>query len=120
MPNIIVAVNDPDERALVIFALRFAGYKVMSAATTEELIALARQADADLLLVDADFGKETPHELRPYLENNAQSIPVIYLVKAGEAMNGQASQVSPLVDTLPKPISSDRLTRKVNARLKKR
>ncbi len=119
MPNIIVAIDDPDERALAIFALRFAGYKVKGVATTGELIDLASQAGTGLMLVDADFGGEAAHELRPYLENNVQSIPIIYLVKAGDAMNHQAIQASALVDSLPKPISADRLTRKVNARLKK-
>jgi CheY-like chemotaxis protein len=52
MSKILVAEDEKDIRDLVIFALRFAGYEMVSAANGEEAVQLAREEMPDLILLD--------------------------------------------------------------------
>ncbi len=118
MAKILIGIADPDECALAIFALRFAGHRVMRAASANELLALARQAQPDLLLVEANYSGLEASRLRSTLKNGAQTTAILYLVDQG-ASDGAALS-SQMIEYLRKPVSPDMLTRKVNEVLKSR
>jgi DNA-binding response OmpR family regulator len=122
MAYIFVAIADPDERALAAFALRFAGYQVVTATSVQEIIIAAKQVNPDLLLVDAPLlgSVGNQYEITSGKEASVSPVPVIYLLDAGEA-----SKFPPVRDETPvgylwRPISPDHLIRLVNTRLKKR
>ncbi len=115
LAKVLIGIKDPDECALVVFALRFAGYRVLKAASASELAALARQAQPNLLLVEYNFSGLDDSILRSSLENGGQTI--LYLVDPGA--NDRAARSSQMIDYLRKPVSPDRLTRKVNEVLRR-
>ncbi len=122
MATLLLGMDDPDERGLVIFSLRFANHRVVSAATPQELMTLVQQVKPDLVLIDTDLGGLTEKELRLILENNLQTaqIPIIYLLEAGEDAKIQHSSTIARDDYLRKPISPDQLIQTVKHRLKRR
>ncbi len=54
---ILVADDDDDVRELVVFRLVAAGYEVITAANGEEALALARERQPDLCLIDVMMPK---------------------------------------------------------------
>ncbi len=117
MINIIIGIEDPDECALAVFALRFAGYRVVKAASASELIAQATQAQPDLVLVETNFDGLEENALQQALDNSAEGIPILYLVN--ELPGDLAPRVFRHINYLRRPISPDTLTRKVNEVLKR-
>jgi DNA-binding response OmpR family regulator len=121
MAYILVAIADPDERARAVFALRFAGYQVVTAATTQELIIGAKQVKPDLLLVDAHLPglAGNAYEITFEKEASVTPVPVIYLLDSGEASKFLSDRDETPAGYLLRPISLDQLIRMVNSRLNK-
>ena len=120
MANILIGIADPDERGLVIFALRFAGHQLAAAATAEQLFSHLRQSKPDLVVVDAQLSQISAAELQSAIaiELHASPIPVIYLVDPRQPSTVLAGLETAGPSYVLKPISADRLTRTVNASLK--
>ncbi len=118
MANILIGITDPDECALAVFALRFAGHRVTRADTAEQLIARLQQTQPDLVLVEANFGGLEDAALREAIEKEAWTSSILYV--GDQAPSDHAARRRVAIDYLRKPISADSLTRKVNEVLKRK
>ena len=93
MAKILVADADPDQRGLVVFALRFAGYQVLEATRIENADRILREDHPDLIVLD-----ETLPGFRQGEHFQDRKLPVVVITK---------------------PVSPDELTHKVTLSLKK-
>jgi DNA-binding response OmpR family regulator len=120
MAKILIADADGDESALIAFALRFAGHRVLAVVNPSEIADKADRFKPDLMVLDAGGSG--------WLESDAGQVwmarqktaptPIIFLVKqAGETGLGQGFK-SP-EHSIVKPISPDGLIKMVNNDLKK-
>lgn len=121
MARIIVADDDREVRELIIFALRFAGHKVIGAQNGKEVIQLAHQLMPDLILMDVRMPIMNGYEACKTIkaENETKSIPVIFLSARGQEAEIQAGLSAGGDDYILKPISPDQLTKKVGLFLQK-
>jgi len=121
MARIIVADDDREVRELIIFALRFAGHKVIGAQNGKEVIQLAHQLKPDLILMDVRMPIMNGYEACKTIkaENETKSIPVIFLSARGQEAEIQAGLSAGGDDYILKPISPDQLTKKVGLFLQK-
>jgi CheY-like chemotaxis protein len=118
--KILVAMRDPDERALVVFTLRFAGYCVFDVIDSQGLAALARHEKPDLIITELRMADSEKDDLLAGLMSDPEiaHIPLICLVDERSGAVVRPDLDPRRVNTLVKPISPDQFTRKVNARLK--
>lgn len=117
MVKILVVSANVDARELMIFALRFAGYRMKSAASVEECIERARQFNPDLLLLDGTLPGTNRIEAKQKLESHefTTGIPlVLFTPNAGsDSSSGEKMDVGD--ELILSSISPDQLTDKVNA-----
>jgi len=109
--TVLVIDDEPRVRALLERQLMKAGYRVLSAASGDEglAIAAAQKPDAitlDLVMPGGRDGWEVLHELKA--SPATQSIPVVMISVMAEEQNGMALDVE---DYLVKPVDVDRLLR---------
>ncbi len=118
MANILIGIADQDECALAIFALRFAGHRVVKADSANNLIAQIKQTPPDLVLVEANFSGLEDGALRQAFEEGARTISILYV---GDPLpSDKVTRMPVAIDYIRKPISADLLTRKVNEALKRK
>ncbi len=116
--DILIGIADPDECALAIFALRFAGHRVTRADTADDLVAQLKQAQAELVLMEANFGGLDEAALRQALGEGSRTTCILYV---GEPSPDAPTTPRPVaIGYIRKPISADLLTRKVNEALKRK
>ncbi len=119
MANILIVDDDPDERALISFALRFAGNKIQSVDDLPDLSSYTKSFKPDLILMDANLEKINPNDERQSLQLDKEfgDISIIYIVD-NEMETTKQSGPETLKDYILRPISPDELTRKVNSLLR--
>jgi CheY-like chemotaxis protein len=121
MANLLIAIKEPDERELVIFTLRFAGYHMLAARSEGELFALARQEKPDLILLDEalEWGGKSETLLALRSDPETRDMRVMLLLAEGQSGEGLADLEDRRVQTVRRPISPDQLTRRINRFLKR-
>ncbi len=122
MVVILVASTDRDFRELIVFALRFTGYKVFYAVNRFEFDQLAHESRPNLILVDESIILADGHEgFNSFVDGEEiGSTQVIILVDKAYEWEMASGNKLRRVEYIHKPISVDILTKKVNQLLSKR
>lgn len=118
-PRILVADDDPDILFLLEHVLGKAGYEVLRAADGAEALALAREQDPDLLVLDVSMPHADGYAVcRQIQDDGPGGPPVIFLT----AQAHTAARVSGLdagaVDYITKPFDAEELHARVRAALR--
>jgi CheY-like chemotaxis protein len=115
MAKILVAEDEKDIRDLVVFALRFAGYEMVSAANGEEAVQLAREEMPDLILLDVRMPRMSGYDACKILKSDklTSPIPIIFLTAKGQETEIRAGLEAGAAEYLLKPFALDDLTQKV-------
>ncbi|MFZ2096062.1 MAG: response regulator [Anaerolineales bacterium] len=121
MAKILVVDADPNNRELIVFALRFAGHEMLSASNREECKNLAQQNRLDIILLDDTLFSPSSIELSKVLKYNEETakIPLILLLSAENEESIQTGKNGWVDDSIRKSVSPDQLTDKVNSFIKK-
>jgi two-component system, cell cycle response regulator DivK len=114
-PTVLVADDNPDQRALYVDILTHAGYAVIEARDGAEAIQRAREDRPALILMDVTMpgtsGWNAVRALRDQLET--QSIPVITITGLSATRDRDASFAAGCDAYLSKPVSPRRLLEEV-------
>lgn len=114
-PTVLVADDNPDQRALYVDILTHAGYVVIEARDGAEAIQRAREDRPALILMDVTMpgtsGWNALRALRDQLET--QSIPVITITGLSATRDRDASFAAGCDAYLSKPVSPRRLLEEV-------
>ncbi|MGD0707488.1 MAG: response regulator [Anaerolineaceae bacterium] len=115
MAKILVAEDEKDIRDLVVFALRFAGYDLVSASNGEEAVQMAREEMPDLILLDVRMPRMSGYDACKILKADkmTESIPIIFLTAKGQETEIRAGLAAGAAEYLLKPFALDDLTQKV-------
>ena len=90
--------------------LRGAGYRVLAAATPVAALALAEEADIDLLVTDMIMPEMTGRELASRLRERQPALPTLFVTGYDADMVGEGGHLPPCTDALTKPFSRAQLT----------
>jgi len=114
-PTVLVADDNPDQRALYVDILTHAGYVVIEARDGAEAIQRAREDRPALILMDVTMpgtsGWNAVRALRDQLDT--QSIPVITITGLSATRDRDASFAAGCDAYLSKPVSPRRLLEEV-------
>ena len=122
MGKVLVVESDPDFRALIIFSFRFAGFDVLGASTGDECIREVKRNQPDLVLISDKAPEIDAHKIcqEIMLDKHGGALPAV-LVLLDEAIEqwrmGDIQKCGG--EVVAKPISVDKLTRKVIDHFKK-
>jgi CheY-like chemotaxis protein len=119
--KILVVSADVDARELIVFALRYAGYRMKCVSSVEECIEKARQFNPDLILLDGMLsgvnGIIANRELKSH--EITAGIPLL-LFKPNRSTDSSSDEKTDVGDEhLLNSISPDQLTDKVNSIVKR-
>jgi two-component system cell cycle response regulator DivK len=113
--TVLVADDNPDQRALYVDILSHAGYSVIQACDGEEAIARARQDRPALIIMDVTMpgtsGWNAVRAVRDQLET--RDIPVIVITGLAGTRDRDASFAAGSDAYLSKPVSPRRLIEEV-------
>jgi CheY-like chemotaxis protein len=116
MASVLVALPDPDERGLAVFALRFAGHHVVDTAGMPETVLVSHNIHPDLVVLDDSLPGIFQSELwQSFTNDPSMATPPLVLVTS------QAPSPVPqsITEIIRRPICADELATKVNKALKK-
>lgn len=114
MAKILIADDERDIRDLVAFALRFAGYEVLTTSNGEEAVRAVLEEAPDLILLDVRMPRMTGYEACRQIkaQPGTQDIPIIFLSAKGQEAEVNAGLQLGAVEYIVKPFSpEDLLTR---------
>jgi DNA-binding response OmpR family regulator len=116
-PVVLVAEDERDIVALVVFKLEREGYEVVSAADGEKALALARERRPDLALLDVHMPKLDGYQVTREIkkDESLRNTPVIILSASVEEEDIAASFEAGADDHLKKPFSPASLAARVSA-----
>ena len=119
---ILVADDDDDIRALVVYRLSRAGYEVVEARDGEEALALALERVPALAVLDVMMPKLDGYELTRRLRANEATsrIPVILLTARSQEQDVRQGFEAGADDYIRKPFSPDELRARVQVVLGRR
>ncbi|MGW5719935.1 response regulator transcription factor [Amycolatopsis sp. NPDC003865] len=119
MSRLLVVDDEPTVRELLSAALRFAGFRVTSAATAREAVAAATGEPPDLVLLDVMLPDLDGFEVVRRLREQHRTVPVLFLT----ARDGQADKVTGLSlgadDYVTKPFDLAELIARIRAILRR-
>jgi two-component system OmpR family response regulator len=119
MNRLLVVDDEPTVRELLSAALRFAGFRVTSAATAREAVAAATEEPPDLVLLDVMLPDLDGFEVVRLLREQHRPVPVLFLT----ARDGQADKVTGLSlgadDYVTKPFDLAELIARIRAILRR-
>jgi two-component system, OmpR family, response regulator len=119
MENLLVVDDEPTVRELLAATLRFAGFRVSSAATAVEALALARRDPPDLVLLDVMLPDLDGFEVVRRLRDGGARVPVLFLT----ARDAPADKVHGLTlggdDYVTKPFDLQELIARIRAVLRR-
>ena len=119
MTRLLVVDDEPTVRELLSAALRFAGFRVTSAATATEAVAAATDEPPDLVLLDVMLPDLDGFEVVRRLREQHRPVPVLFLT----ARDGQADKVTGLSlgadDYVTKPFDLAELIARIRAILRR-
>jgi DNA-binding response OmpR family regulator len=121
-PVILVADDEPDVLALVLYRLRNSGYGVVGAQDGEEALQLVHDRSPDLLVLDVMMPKLDGYELTRRLRAQEQTrgIPIILLTARAQESDVASGFDAGADDYLRKPFNPDELVARVRAVLGRR
>ncbi|WP_372662263.1 response regulator transcription factor [Amycolatopsis kentuckyensis] len=119
MTRLLVVDDEPTVRELLSAALRFAGFRVTSAATAGAAVAAATEEPPDLVLLDVMLPDLDGFEVVRRLREQHRPVPVLFLT----ARDGQADKVTGLSlgadDYVTKPFDLAELIARIRAILRR-
>ena len=112
---VLLVEDEPEVRRLVEKLLRLKGYRVLSAASPAEAIALSRQRtdSIELLLTDVIMPGMNGRELARVLASSRPEMKVLYMSGYADAAMNQHGILPPGTAFLSKPFTPEALARKV-------
>jgi DNA-binding response OmpR family regulator len=121
-PLVLVADDDDDIRALIVFRLERAGYEVLSAADGETALQLATEHRPDLAVLDVMMPKLDGYELTQRLraQEETSRMPVILLTARAQEADVARGLEAGADDYIKKPFSPQELGARVQAILGRR
>lgn len=121
-PLVLVADDDPDILHLVAFRLERAGYDVITAADGEQALALARERQPALAILDVMMPKLTGYDVTTQLraDESTSRIPVILLTARVQESDVARGFEAGADDYIKKPFSPQELRARVQAILGRR
>jgi DNA-binding response OmpR family regulator len=117
MAKILIADDERDIRDLVAFALRFAGYEVLTTSNGEEAVRAVLEEAPDLILLDVRMPRMTGYEACRQIKEQpgTQDIPIVFLSAKGQEAEVNAGLQLGAVEYIVKPFSPDDLLTRVKA-----
>ena len=121
-PLVLVAEDDEDILALVVFDLEDEGYEVLTARDGQEAVALALERHPDLILLDVAMpgldGYEVTRRLRG--DESTRATPVVLLTARAQLKDVIAGFEAGANDYVTKPFRPDELRTRLHAALGRR
>jgi DNA-binding response OmpR family regulator len=120
--TVLVAEDDDDIRALVVYRLERSGYAVVQARDGEEALRLASEAGPDLAILDVMMPKLDGYEVTRRLRGDdaTSRLPVILLTARSQEADVSRGFEAGADDYIRKPFSPDELRARVQAILGRR
>ena len=120
--TVLVAEDDDDIRALVVYRLERSGYEVVQAQDGEEALRLASECDPDLAILDVMMPKLDGYEVTRRLRRDdaTSRLPVILLTARTQESDVSQGFAAGADDYIRKPFSPDELRARVQAILGRR
>jgi DNA-binding response OmpR family regulator len=120
--TVLVAEDDDDIRALVVYRLERSGYEVVQAQDGEEALRLASECDPDLAILDVMMPKLDGYEVTRRLRRDdaTSRLPVILLTARSQESDVSQGFAAGADDYIRKPFSPDELRARVQAILGRR
>ena len=120
--TVLVAEDDDDIRALVVYRLERSGYDVVQAQDGEEALRLAAECEPDLAILDVMMPKLDGYEVTRRLrkEEATSRLPVILLTARTQESDVSQGFAAGADDYIRKPFSPDELRARVQAILGRR
>ena len=120
--TVLVAEDDDDIRALVVYRLERSGYVVVQAQDGEEALRLAAECDPDLAILDVMMPKLDGYEVTRRLRSDdaTSRLPVILLTARTQEADVSEGFAAGADDYIRKPFSPDELRARVQAILGRR
>lgn len=120
--TVLVAEDDDDIRALVVYRLERSGYEVVQALDGEEALRLVAEHTPDLAILDVMMPKLDGYEVTRRLRSDPSTsrLPVILLTARSQEADVNEGFAAGADDYLRKPFSPDELRARVQAILGRR
>ena len=114
-PLVLIADDDPDILGLVGLRLENAGYRTIRASDGSQALALARQHQPDLVVLDVDMPYLTGYEVTEQLQESTETrdIPVLLLTSRRTEADVLAGLTAGAHDYLMKPFSPQELEARI-------
>ncbi len=116
MAKILIAEDEPDIRALVKFALEYAGHEIVQAEDGMQAIEMARKAKPELVLMDVRMpkmnGLEACAEMKA--DNELKDTPVVFLSAHGQEIEVKHGMDAGATAYIFKPFAPDVLIARVS------
>lgn len=116
-PWLLVADDDPIFRETVQQVLEAEGYRTLLASTGEEAVALARQQDVHVLLLDFHMPMLTGLEAFRLVRQVKQNVPCILMSGAIDPETVEQARREAVFEILTKPFSARQLSTVVRSAL---
>jgi DNA-binding response OmpR family regulator len=120
--TVLVAEDDDDIRALVVYRLERSGYEVVQAQDGEEALRVAAECELDLAILDVMMPKLDGYEVTRRLrrEDATSRLPIILLTARTQESDVSQGFAAGADDYIRKPFSPDELRARVQAILGRR
>ncbi len=119
MTKVLIAEDDEEIRALIMFKLTTAGFDVSGVGDGESAIAMAESILPDLVIVDWMMPRMNGLETCAALRRNPafHSLPIIMLTARGQEIDVERGFATGVDDYIVKPFSPRELLRRIEALL---
>ncbi len=120
-PTILVAEDEFDIRELLVFALEFNGFTVISVSNGKDAVEKAIETLPDLILLDVRMPRVTGYDACKTLKENetTKHIPIVFLSAKGQESEIKFGTALGAEAYILKPFSPDELADQVKRLLKK-
>ena len=117
MTKVLIAEDDDEIRALIMFRLTTAGFEVAGVGDGEAAVAMAESILPDLVVLDWMMPRMNGLEACTLLRRNPifASLPIIMLTAKGQELDVERGFAAGADDYIVKPFSPRELTRRVEA-----
>jgi len=121
MTTVLIVDDEPDIRAVMLFALEGSGFRVLEAGHADDARKLVQSEEPDIILLDWMLPGRSGLELAQQLKQNAKtkSIPIIMISARGEEEDRIRGLETGADDYITKPFSPREMVARVNAVLRR-
>ncbi len=115
MTKILIADSDREVRELLIFSLRFAGYFAFGAADGAECLAMVKQHQPALILLDQLLLENDGFDICSALHESelTEKIPVVCMMTKSRTENSSVSHPGCVAGSIDKSGTPDQITKAV-------